>query len=429
MLKRYIPILSLVFTFAYIPIYADDCTDGLTEAKALYNSGNYQKAKELFGYVQSECPQNYTEASNWIAKCNDALKPKQSTTTSSSNHKNATSTAYLKVDGSSANTTKYLMNSSSSITIRVSCSSSYSVLNIPSWCWVTSKTSSSFVLNYNANPNTYTRYGSIDVSGAGTSIRISLEQAAKVSSNSSTTTTTSSSLKVNKTLVVATASGVTDYITVTCNKAWEIQYPSGGMYTATRSGNSIKVVISANTTTSKRTDFFNIRTTDGKETIKVSLSQSPGSSSGSYSSYNSTRNYTYSKYDQYCINHGDFEVTWFGMRAGLCTGISYGYRLFSLRWGPVQINPIEIAADYNFVNDEIAAVYTPSVDFFIPFQGDAAFYFGGGPSIHITDYTYAWADVSAGIHWHWGYSASSDFFVRYNGSFMFGVSIQWSTDY
>ena len=419
----------IILIFCSIPLFADDCTDGLTEAKALYNSGNYQKAKELFEYVQSECPQNYTEASNWIAKCNDALKPKQSTTTSSSNHKNATSTAYLKVDGSSANTTKYLMNSSSSITIRVSCSSSYSVLNIPSWCWVTSKTSSSFVLNYNANPNTYTRYGSIDVSGAGTSIRISLEQAAKVSSNSSTTTPTSSSLKVSKTLVVATAKGVTDYITVTCNKAWEIQYPSGGMYTATRSGNSVKVVISANTTTSQRTDFFNILTTDGKETIKVSLSQSPGSSSGSYSSYNSTRNYTYSKYDQYCINHGDFEVTWFGMRAGLCTGISYGYRLFSLRWGPVQINPIEIAADYNFVNDEIAAVYTPSIDFFIPFQGDAAFYFGGGPSIHITDYTYAWADVSAGIHWHWGYSASSDFFVRYNGSFMFGVSIQWSTDY
>ena len=131
-----------------IPLFADDCADGLTEAKALYNSGNYQKAKELFEYVQSECPYNYTEASNWIAKCKDALKPKQSTTTSSSNHKNATSTAYLKVDGASANTTKYLMNSSSSITIRVSCSGSYSVSNTPSWCSVTNKTSTSFVLSY-----------------------------------------------------------------------------------------------------------------------------------------------------------------------------------------------------------------------------------------------------------------------------------------
>ena len=433
MFKRYIIILGLLFAFAYVPIYADDCTDGLTEAKTLYNSGNYQKAKELFEYVKSECPQNYTEASNWIAKCDDALKPKTSNTKQSTSTTSSSTTSYLKVNGSSSNSTVYLLNTSSSKTITISCSTSYSIYNIPSWCSITNRTSTSFTLNYQANPNTNTRYGSIDIGGGGTSIRLSLEQAAKTTTSSKSSSTTSSSnsssLKVNKSLIVATAKGVTDYITVTCNKAWEIQYPSGGMYTATRSGNSVKVVISTNTTTSQRTDFFNIRTTDGKETIKVSLSQSPGSSRGSYSSYSSTRNYTYSKYDQYCINHGDFEVTWFGMRAGLCTGISYGYRLFSLRWGPVQINPIEIAADYNFVNDEIAAVYTPSIDFFIPFQGDAAFYFGGGPSIHITDYTYAWADVSAGIHWHWGYSASSDFFVRYNGSFMFGVSIQWSTDY
>lgn len=428
MFKRII-ILNLLFAFAYLPIYADDCTDGLTEAKALYNNGNYQKAKELFEYVKSECPQNYTEASNWIAKCDDALKPKTSNTKQSTSKTSSSTTSYLKVNGYTSNSTVYLLNSNSSKTITISCSTSYSIYNIPSWCSITNRTSTSFTLNYQANPNTNTRYGSIDIAGGGTSIRLSLEQAAKVSSNSSSTTTTSSSLKVNKTIVVATAKGVTDYITVTCNKAWEIQYPSGGMYTATRSGNSVKVTINANTTSSKRTDFFNIRTTDGKETIKVSLTQSGKSSSGTYSSYSSTSKYSFSKYDQYCINHGDFEITWFGMRAGLCTGISYGYRLFSLRWGPVQINPIEIAADYNFVNDEIAAVYTPSIDFFIPFQGDAAFYFGGGPSIHITDYTYAWADVSAGVHWHWGYSASSDFFVRYNGSFMFGVSIQWSTDF
>ena len=63
-----------------LELSADDCTDALTEAKALYNSGNYQKSKELFEYVQNECPQNYKEASNWIAKCNNALKPKTSNT-------------------------------------------------------------------------------------------------------------------------------------------------------------------------------------------------------------------------------------------------------------------------------------------------------------------------------------------------------------
>lgn len=57
MFNRYIIILSLLFAFAYVPIYADDCTDGLTEARALYNNDNYQKAKELFEYVKSEGPQ------------------------------------------------------------------------------------------------------------------------------------------------------------------------------------------------------------------------------------------------------------------------------------------------------------------------------------------------------------------------------------
>lgn len=419
----------IILIFYSNPLFADDCTDALTEAKGLYNSGNYQKAKELFEYVKSECPQNYTEAANWILNCETALKPKQSKTKQAPAQGTTTKTSYLKVNGSSSNSTVYLMNTSSSKTITISCSTSYSIYNVPSWCSISNRTSTSFTLNYQANPNAYTRYGSIDVSGGGTSIRLSLEQSAKTSTSTTNSSSTSPSLKVNKTLVVATASGVTEYITVTCNKAWEIQYPSGGMYTATRTGNSVKVVITSNTTTSDRSDFFNIRTTDGNETIKISLSQSKKSTSSSYSSYRSSRNYSLSKYQQYTRYCGDYEITWFGMRAGLCTGISYGYRLFSFRWGPVQINPVEIAADYNFIEDEIAAVYTPSVDFFIPFQDDAAFYFGAGPSIHISDYTYAWADVSVGVHWHWGNSASSDFFMRYNGSFMFGISIQWSTDF
>ena len=29
----------------------------------------------------------------------------------------------------------------------------------------------------------------------------------------------------------------------------------------------------------------------------------------------------------------------------------------------------------------------------------------------VIDETYVWADVSAGVHWHWGVSASSDFFI------------------
>lgn len=58
--------------------FPDDCTDALTEAKELYKSGNFPKAKELFEYVKSECPQNYSEAANWINKCTEAQKNKHS---------------------------------------------------------------------------------------------------------------------------------------------------------------------------------------------------------------------------------------------------------------------------------------------------------------------------------------------------------------
>ena len=439
MSKRLILIFTILLIFCVAPLFADDCTDALTEAKTLYNSGNYQKAKELFEYVKSECPQNYAEASNWILNCETALKPKQSNTKQAPAQGTTTKTSYLKVNGSSSNSTVYLMNTSSSKTITISCSTSYSLYNIPSWCSISNRTSTSFTLNYQANPNTYTRYGSIDIGGGGTSIRLSLEQSAKTSTSTTNSSSTSPSLKVNKTLVVATASGVTEYITVTCNKAWEIQYPSGGMYTATRSGNSVKVVISANTTTSTRTDFFNIRTTDGKETIKISLSQS-GKSTSSYSSYNSgyssynrSRLSAYQRYKQSC---GDFEVTWGGLNTSFCTAWEFGFSALRLRWGWFQLCPIEGVIGVNLCDedgdwvgfDEGTGIfaYQPTINFVIPTDDYQAIYFGAGPSVTFDG---VWFKIEAGYRLHWGDWANSDIFMRYDGTFTFGVSIQWSSYY
>lgn len=439
--------ISILFLFSSLFIcssylFADDCTDALTEAKGLYNSGNYQKAKELFEYVQSECPQDYTEATNWIAKCNDALKPKQSNVKQSPAQGTTTKTTYLKVNGSSSNSTIYLLNTSSSKTITISCSTSYSIYNVPSWCSVSNRTSTSFTLSYQANPNTYTRYGSIDISGGGTSIRLSLEQAAKASTTTSKTTNStsgSSSLKVNKTLVVATASGVTEYITVTCNKAWEVQYPSGGMYTATRSGNSVKVVINVNTTTSTRTDFFNIRTTDGKETIKISLSQSGKSTSSTssynsgYSSYNRNRLSAYQRYKQ---SNGNFEVTWGGLNTSFCTAWEVGFSALRLRWGWFQVCPIEGVIGVNLCDEDGEWIgfdegtdifaYQPTINFVIPTDDYQAIYFGAGPSVTFDG---VWFKIEAGYRLHWGDWANSDIFMRYDGTFTFGVSIQWSSYY
>ena len=104
-------------------------------------------------------------------------------------------------------------------------------------------------------------------------------------------TTASTPLQVSKSQISVSSTGVTEYITVTCGKSWEIQYPSATMYSATRSGNSVKVVIHANTTTDDRADFFYIRTTDESEKVKISLAQSGKSSSSSTAttySYNSS---------------------------------------------------------------------------------------------------------------------------------------------
>ena len=90
--------IFILFSLLYpVELFADDCTDALTEAKTLYNSGNYQKAKELFEYVQSECPQNYTEASNWIAKCDNALKPKTSNTKQSTSKTSSSTGGFSSV--------------------------------------------------------------------------------------------------------------------------------------------------------------------------------------------------------------------------------------------------------------------------------------------------------------------------------------------
>ena len=81
-------------------------------------------------------------------------------------------------------------------------------------------------------------------------------------------------LSLDKTTITAPAVGVTEYITVSSNQTWEIDYPQGDMYIASKSGsNQIKVVILKNTSNSDRTNFFNIKLKDGSKRVKVSLSQ------------------------------------------------------------------------------------------------------------------------------------------------------------
>lgn len=146
-------------------------------------------------------------------------------------------------------------------------------------------------------------------------------------------------LTVSKSQISAPSSGATEYITVTCSKPWVIQYASGSMYNAVRSGNSVKVVISANTS-SARNDFFYIRTTDDAEKLKISLSQSgkvyssssssrtsssrPSSSRSSSSSSNTTKEPTIGTENGYQYVDLGLSVKWATCNVGALDPSDYG---------------------------------------------------------------------------------------------------------
>ena len=95
-------------------------------------------------------------------------------------HNSPSSYTYLEVDDHSSNFTRYLMPINSSITIKVKCTGSYSILNIPFWCSISNKTYNSFVLHYTANPNIDRRYGTIEIKSGDKIIQISLDQQGKL---------------------------------------------------------------------------------------------------------------------------------------------------------------------------------------------------------------------------------------------------------
>ena len=242
-------------------VLADDCSDALSEAKSLYNSGNYQKAKALFEYVKSECGNNYGDANNWIVKCEDALSPKLSLSRTS-----------VSV-GASSGSTSITVTSNRSWVLKNTSSSMFSV----------SKSGNTITIQYYSNASTSSRsdYFDVETTDGAKSVRVNVYQSGK---------TVSPSLSVSKSSISAGASGTTEYITVTCNTTWEVQYPSGTMYSVTRNGNSLTVKINANSSTESRSDFFNIKTIDGSVVKKIQLSQS------GKSSYSSNNNATPTQY-------------------------------------------------------------------------------------------------------------------------------------
>lgn len=249
-------LLCLVFICIGICAYADEtCDQSLIEAKQKYNAGNYAKAKALFEFVKDECGSNYGDVNLWISKCNSALNPSLSLSQSSLSF------------GPSSNSSSITVTSNRDWNVRTSGAS-----------WFTTSVSGNAInvsCYSNSSSSSRSSYFDVITSDGTKSVRVSISQ----SGNSSST------LSVSHTTLNVSSSASTEYLTVSCNSAWEIEYPSASMYSVTRSGNTLTVAINANTSTESRSDFFNVKTIDGTKSVKVTINQS--AKTVSYSSSNS----------------------------------------------------------------------------------------------------------------------------------------------
>lgn len=265
--------LCLICLLPALRIFADeDCDQALKEAGVAYKAENYSKAKNLYDYVASECGESYGNAASLSKKCQNALAPKLSVNPSS-----------VSVGANSGSTY-----------ITVNSNRSWKLANTGSSLFTVSKNGDYVSISYSANPNTSSRSDYFDVvTTDGTkTVRVYVNQAAKAEEPY---------LTVNKSSLSASASGTTEYITVSSNVAWEVQYPSGSMYSVTRNGNKLTVTINKNTSSDSRTDFFNVKTTDGSNVRKISLSQA--GRTGSYAEINDIT-----------VDHNVFKDGYKGMR-------------------------------------------------------------------------------------------------------------------
>lgn len=242
--------IALLFSFltAFLLCVADSvCDSAIKEGKDKYNAGKYAEAKQLFDYVVKHCGDSYGDASSWIRKCESALTPKLTVSKSSisfgwgSNTDNVSITSNRNWD--------YTTN--------------YSFINV-------TRTIGGLQISVSQNPYESQRTGTITVrtTDGQKIVNISVSQAAKPAAQAN--------ISVNKTSISASAEGTTEYLTVTSNKNWEVEYASGTMYNVTRSGNTLTVVVKPNTTTENRSDFFIVKTTEGNKSVRIDLSQSKG---------------------------------------------------------------------------------------------------------------------------------------------------------
>jgi len=442
-----------------IPLFADDCSDALTEAKREYNAGNYNKARELFVYIQEECGNSYGASDQWIQKCDEASNPSsnsaQSTSsspTSASSSKQASqptlSVSETSIYASASGTTQYLtVSSNSAWEISQPTGSIYSVSRSGSNTLIVA-------INKNSTTKSRTDWFYVRTTDGSKTVKVTINQAAGSSSTSSgsisnsSSTSSSAYLSLSKTSLSSPAAGTTEYITISTNKEWVIVHPTGTMYSVTRySSSMIKVVISPNNGGSRQ-DFFIIKTKDESKSVRVNLSQTQGSSSyssnsGNSSYYNSSSSYSgnnksryrplsyHDKVQRWYNYSGRLECAWWSPK--IFIGTNWGVEMSALdfRLWLFEVDPLAFGAKLSY-NLDYQFYYMPKVKCYIPMTNNWSASMAIGPSFAIDNYTkgyYAFnnpwfvAELAFRCH-HWNSAVNTDLFIRYNEGFVVGVA--WS---
>ena len=459
----YIVLAGCVASFTY----ADECSDWLNDANSAFNQQQWDKAKHYYNLIKNHnCGYNVSDR---IRQCDEHLNPSsqsvsqesQISTTSpanapaknSSSSKSASSSApapYLSLSKTSITASQYSTNEY----ITVSSNRDW-IIQFGNGSWY-SATRSGNTIKVIINQNNGERrqdFFNVNTTDGSKSVQVRISQAPAATQSSSSTSSSNSSsasiayLSLSKMAITASAAGTTEYITITTNRKWEIQHPTGAMYSVSRySDNMVKVVISKNTTGTSRSDYFKIRTTDGSKTVKVSLSQGVGSSSTSSSNYSSSSysNSSYSNTSKYRTrssysgvvqdwysNAGRIECSWWSPKVFVGSNWGYEQSMIDCRFWLFEISPAVIGVKLTYRLD-YQVYYAPKIKAYIPMTDTWSMSMAIGPNIGISGlssknslFKDLWLNAEIAFRCHHRNSAvNTDLFMRYNDGIAVGVA--WS---
>ena len=80
-------------------------------------------------------------------------------------------------------------------------------------------------------------------------------------------------LSVSRTSISVGAASGTTSVTVTSNRTWKLSNTGSSLFTVSKNGDKVTINYSANSSTTSRSDYFDVVTTDGSKSVRVRITQ------------------------------------------------------------------------------------------------------------------------------------------------------------